>query len=37
MADYAAKGAVSNSLSTAVELATKQNVMPLIKLHCTNT
>jgi len=37
MADKAVKDAISNSLATTVHFATKQDVIPLIKLHSTNT
>jgi len=37
MADKAAKDVLSDSLATKFQLATKQDVIPLIKLHYANT
>jgi len=36
MADKVAKDAISNPFATAVQLVTKQDLLPIIKSHCTN-
>jgi len=36
MADKAAKDAITNPSATSVQLVTNQDVIPIIKLHCTN-